>query len=357
MDVILCITFNCFVDLINKYYPIIASLGILFIVGMLFYALFLEKEKKFTIGIRKEIVIWVTMVCSFIALCRTFPSDFGLDFDYIGIIVAIFSALITTLIGWNIFTALDLKKDIKEHIEKSNKRIHEIEGELHKEVNKINSERIELKNNVNDEIKKIRIDFLNRYIREETSLISTYYQNGFWSEIVPIANQMTDQYRELLELKKEDVKVEGFVNCVAQLVNEIVLDDEYIRSDMSLLMPNFKRVFTGKDDRVEKICELYEQKKKDFAKIPKPVKSQYFSCNIKYAVKQKKDGVVNYICDGYDSRFQFSFKNCKLNEAHLFSTPNAAMAAYRDRADNVSADEAANSRPIIISVIESKKEQ
>lgn len=112
MSVILCITVDRFVYLINKCYPIISSFAILTIVGMLFYALFGKRRNEFTIGVRKEVVIWVTMVCSLIALCRTFPVSS--DFDYMGIITSIFSLLVTVLIGWNIYTIIDVKSIRKD---------------------------------------------------------------------------------------------------------------------------------------------------------------------------------------------------------------------------------------------------
>lgn len=115
MTVTLCITFGSFVDLVLKCYPIISSFAILAIVGMLFYALFGKRKKEFTIGVRKEIVIWVTMLCSLIALCRTFPIP--LDFDYMGIIVSIFSLLVTILVGWNIYQIIDVK-NIRENFDK-----------------------------------------------------------------------------------------------------------------------------------------------------------------------------------------------------------------------------------------------
>lgn len=37
----------------------------------------------------------------------------NLCFDYMGVIVAVFSILVTILIGWNIYTALDIGKEMK----------------------------------------------------------------------------------------------------------------------------------------------------------------------------------------------------------------------------------------------------
>lgn len=60
------------------------------------------------------IMVVLSLVFSIISLCRTFPRNcesFG--FDYMGVIVAVFSILVTILIGWNIYTALDIGKEMK----------------------------------------------------------------------------------------------------------------------------------------------------------------------------------------------------------------------------------------------------
>jgi len=60
------------------------------------------------------IMVFISLVFSIISLCRTLPrSCDNLGFDYMGVIVAIFSLLVTILIGWNIYTALDIGKEMK----------------------------------------------------------------------------------------------------------------------------------------------------------------------------------------------------------------------------------------------------
>ena len=65
---------------------------------------------------------------SLIAICRTCPREVtqqNLGFDYMGVIVGIFALLVTVLIGWNIYTLIDLKelskksKDMEENFSKT----------------------------------------------------------------------------------------------------------------------------------------------------------------------------------------------------------------------------------------------
>lgn len=83
--------------------------------------------QKKLIGI---IFLWiisvVSILCSIVAVCRTFCRNTELQFDYMGVIVAIFSLLVTLLVGWNIISVIDLKS-YKRKYENLDKKIS---GEL-----------------------------------------------------------------------------------------------------------------------------------------------------------------------------------------------------------------------------------
>lgn len=55
----------------------------------------------------------VNTVITIFFLCRKFPTSYS-NFDYLGVIVGILAFLITLLIGWNIYTVLDIKDISKE---------------------------------------------------------------------------------------------------------------------------------------------------------------------------------------------------------------------------------------------------
>lgn len=56
----------------------------------------------------------LALLVSIITLCLVKPHCSELSFDYQGVIVGILSLLVTALIGWNIYTTIDLKGKIDE---------------------------------------------------------------------------------------------------------------------------------------------------------------------------------------------------------------------------------------------------
>lgn len=54
-----------------------------------------------------------TILC-IVLLCIVYPRIENLGFDYIGVIVAILALLVTILIGWNIWSVIDIKSIRKE---------------------------------------------------------------------------------------------------------------------------------------------------------------------------------------------------------------------------------------------------
>ncbi len=80
------------------------------------------------------IVSVINAISSIVLLCIICPRTHNLGFDYIGVIVAILALLITLLIGWNIFTALDIRKDVLMKVEECRKQCqHDLR--LHSELN------------------------------------------------------------------------------------------------------------------------------------------------------------------------------------------------------------------------------
>ncbi len=81
------------------------------------------------------IMVVLSLVFSIISLCRTFPRDCeSSGFDYIGVIVAVFSILVTILVGWNIYTALEIGKDMKM-IKNEYTKIKEEQTKIKKDLN------------------------------------------------------------------------------------------------------------------------------------------------------------------------------------------------------------------------------
>lgn len=81
-----------------------------------------------------SIISAINAMSSIILLCILCPRINNLGFDYIGIIVAILALLVTLLIGWNIFTALDFRKEVSAKIEEYRKQCqHDLR--VHSELN------------------------------------------------------------------------------------------------------------------------------------------------------------------------------------------------------------------------------
>lgn len=51
----------------------------------------------------------IAIAISIIALCISCPHKAELGFDYQGVLVGVLSLLVTILIGWNIYTIIDIK--------------------------------------------------------------------------------------------------------------------------------------------------------------------------------------------------------------------------------------------------------
>ena len=56
----------------------------------------------------------ISIMVSVAALCRTYPHTSGLGMDYQGVIVGMLALLVTILIGWQIYTAINVKEELKD---------------------------------------------------------------------------------------------------------------------------------------------------------------------------------------------------------------------------------------------------
>lgn len=73
----------------------------------------MKKREKWIVGI----LLSVNFICSLTALCFCCPRNESLSFDYIEVIIGILSLLVTILIGWNIFYALGIRKELRSKID------------------------------------------------------------------------------------------------------------------------------------------------------------------------------------------------------------------------------------------------
>ena len=56
----------------------------------------------------------ISIMVSVAALCRTYPHTSDLGMDYQGVIVGMLALLVTILIGWQIYTAINVREELKD---------------------------------------------------------------------------------------------------------------------------------------------------------------------------------------------------------------------------------------------------
>lgn len=56
----------------------------------------------------------ISIMVSVAALCRTYPHTSDLGMDYQGVVVGMLALLVTILIGWQIYTAINVKEELKD---------------------------------------------------------------------------------------------------------------------------------------------------------------------------------------------------------------------------------------------------
>ena len=100
--------------------------------------------------IRRDKYLFICNVLLLVAnislLCAIYPrtGDY-LEFDYIGAVIGVLSFLVTILLGWNIYSALDIKKEVFGFKKDVSKHIDEIErkcGDLDVVLNEVDNLRI-----------------------------------------------------------------------------------------------------------------------------------------------------------------------------------------------------------------------
>lgn len=72
----------------------------------------------------------ISIMVSVAALCRTYPHTSELGMDYQGIIVGVLALLITVLIGWQIYTTINMKEELKD-IKDLRKEINKQERDIY----------------------------------------------------------------------------------------------------------------------------------------------------------------------------------------------------------------------------------
>lgn len=105
----------------------------------------------------------IAVIISFIALCMAAYRTPDLNFDYHGILPSVWSILITVLIGWNIYSIIDIK-NIRERDEKFK---NDIKSEIKSLQDNLKKENEEFKKSIEDKIEQHDIDKKIEYLRHD----------------------------------------------------------------------------------------------------------------------------------------------------------------------------------------------
>ena len=135
-------------------------------------------------------------------LCMHFPriTDSNLELDYIGIIIGILSLLVTVLIGWNIFYALNMKKEMLD-------KISQIQKDCQNEIDKIKKNSEEKENEL-EQLKQENDKILKDLTRKEQEVIAN------------ISGEFVVTFL-LKELKEPKLKEESDYNLFRHFLNVI----------------------------------------------------------------------------------------------------------------------------------------
>lgn len=76
----------------------------------------------------------VALIIAVVALCRTCPRTVSLSFDYLGVIIGVLSVLVTVVIGWNIYSILDIKSLQLEFDSKIKNVQNDIDNKFYKDL-------------------------------------------------------------------------------------------------------------------------------------------------------------------------------------------------------------------------------
>lgn len=129
----------------------------------------------------------IAVIISFIALCMAAYRTPDLNFDYHGILPSVWSILITVLIGWNIYSIIDIK-NIREKDEKFKEgiesEIKSFQGDLKKENEEFNK------------IIKAEIEQLRRDLRRVLSTPDFSYKEGCFKGLDCKWDWDRDRYRK-----------------------------------------------------------------------------------------------------------------------------------------------------------------
>lgn len=146
------------------------------------------------------IVIGLLMnVFGFFITAKAAPSPAELDFDYNGVIVGVLSLLVTALLGWNVYTLIDIK-NIQELYKTSLLDITNEKDERERQIHQLRSMIFNVTGGILGNIEKDHTRSLEHYVQE---LLSSILADEDDELINSILDRMAKQ-REKINLQENN---------------------------------------------------------------------------------------------------------------------------------------------------------
>lgn len=210
------------------------------------------KDSKWT-DVMWKILSFLALVFSIIAVCRSFCRTPDLEVDYMGVIVGVLAILVTVLVTWNIYSAIDANGKIKVF----QKKIDDYTNSLNDKINN-------LQNNIDDHNKSIDL-------RMEEITKNVYHTRA------SIHVTATSFEEQIIDPRKDNISTLFIIDMLA-VINLLSKSGNYEEANLRLLYyvdtirSNLNTIKNGFNSgmRTKILKQLYE--------IPNKQKISDFDC-------------------------------------------------------------------------------
>lgn len=328
-----CQWFKCVCDFINKYNDVIDIIVLLLLIAFAFYM-----AKKKTTGIKSFILVcmnFIALIFSIAALCMTHPNQ--LSFDYIGAIVGILALLVTILIGWNIYSVLDVNRKIEKHIRDVKGKITNMEEKFdnfEKTANDISNKAI---NNYDCTVKAY-VSYLSAYEDYRNKDFSLAI-NGFLASI-----SEGSQGSHTLPVK---ISLDALFSIKKNRGQKVAIYDDCRNNCVEILTSIPNKMLDDMDMKKDEILSLIEY----LRNLPTDNENDNIIMETKFILKIE-NATPRYLAKDVkqgDRIVPFAFISCDVSSNRIakFDTKEDAMAAFNEAQEY----EGGLSSPIILEMI------
>ena len=192
----------------------------------------------------------VALIISVIALCRTCPRTVSLSFDYLGVIIGILSVLVTVVIGWNIYSILDIKNLRSEN----DGKIKKLEEKFY--------------NNAYTGLAQTHLSFANSYVIDLSEKDSSKSKNQRVGLFILHYLYTISYYCETKQYKNGDIKdnIKTWIGTIIKITNR----EKECNADFKLSVSYYNQLVKLCDQISDKMPsnELFEELTEKIKSIP-----------------------------------------------------------------------------------------